>query len=48
MATVNFSVPETIKQAFNETFRDQNNGSSIGQIVLLDDPTLATRTAQFD
>ena len=29
MATANFSVPNNVKQAFNETFRDRNKSASI-------------------
>lgn len=49
MATANFSVPNDVKQAFNETFRDWNKSAitadqryfdkaqSIGQIARLRD-----------
>ncbi|AFL75955.1 hypothetical protein [Thiocystis violascens] len=33
MATVNFSVPEAIKQSFNETFRDQNKSAIIADLM---------------
>ncbi len=33
MATVNFSVSETIKQAFNETFKDQNKSAIIAELM---------------
>ena len=33
MATVNFSVPEPIKRAFNETFKDQNKSAIIAELM---------------
>lgn len=33
MATVNFSVPEEVKQAFNETFKDQNKSAIIADLM---------------
>ena len=33
MATVNFSVPEDIKIAFNETFRGQNKSAIIADLM---------------
>lgn len=33
MATVNFSVPEAIKQSFNETFKDQNKSAIIAELM---------------
>jgi len=33
MATVNFSVPEEIKRAFNETFKDQNKSAIIADLM---------------
>ena len=33
MATVNFSVPEEVKQAFNETFKDQNKSAVIAELM---------------
>lgn len=33
MATVNFSVPEGVKQAFNETFRGQNKSAIIADLM---------------
>ena len=33
MATVNFSVPDEIKQAFNETFADCNKSQIIAELM---------------
>jgi hypothetical protein len=33
IATVNFSVPDAIKQAFNETFKDQNKSAIIAELM---------------
>ncbi|TCT20868.1 hypothetical protein [Thiobaca trueperi] len=33
MATVNFSVPEAVKQSFNETFKDQNKSAIIAELM---------------
>ncbi|TVR61727.1 MAG: hypothetical protein EA420_11245 [Candidatus Competibacteraceae bacterium] len=33
MATVNFSVPEAVKQAFNETFKNQNKSAIIADLM---------------
>jgi len=33
VATVNFSVPEEIKRAFNETFKDQNKSAIIADLM---------------
>jgi hypothetical protein len=34
MATVNFSVPEEVKQVFNETFEGQNKSAIIADLML--------------
>lgn len=34
MSTVNFSVPEEVKQAFNETFLGQNKSAIISELML--------------
>ncbi len=34
MSTVNFSVPEEVKQAFNETFLGQNKSAIIAGLML--------------
>ncbi len=33
MATVNFSVPEDVKNAFNETFRNRNKSAVIAALM---------------
>lgn len=33
MATVNFSVPEEVKRAFNETFKDHNKSAIIADLM---------------
>ena len=33
MATVNFSVPDEVKEAFNETFKDQNKSAIIADLM---------------
>ena len=33
MATVNFSVPEDVKQAFNETFADENKSAVLTRLM---------------
>ncbi len=33
MATVNFSVPDAVKQAFNETFKNQNKSAIIADLM---------------
>ncbi len=33
MATVNFSVPEDVKDAFNEAFKDQNKSAIIADLM---------------
>ena len=33
MATVNFSVPEDVKRAFNEAFGDQNKSAVLTQLM---------------
>lgn len=33
MATVNFSVPEEVKQAFNETFKGRNKSAVIAELM---------------
>lgn len=34
MSTVNFSVPEEVKQVFNETFQGQNKSAVIAALML--------------
>ncbi len=34
MSTVNFSVPEKVKQAFNETFQGQNKSGIVTELML--------------
>ena len=34
MSTVNFSVPDEVKQAFNETFQGQNKSAIITELML--------------
>jgi hypothetical protein len=34
MSTVNFSVPEEVKQAFNEAFQGQNKSAIIADLML--------------
>ena len=34
MSTVNFSVPEEVKQAFNETFHGQNKSAIVAELML--------------
>lgn len=34
MSTVNFSVPEEVKQVFNETFEGQNKSAIIADLML--------------
>ncbi|MDP2432804.1 MAG: hypothetical protein Q8O33_12330 [Pseudomonadota bacterium] len=34
MSTVNFSVPEEVKQVFNETFLGQNKSAIISELML--------------
>jgi len=34
MSTVNFSVPEEVKQAFNDTFKDQNKSAIIAGLMM--------------
>jgi hypothetical protein len=34
MSTVNFSVPEDVKQLFNETFQGQNKSAVIAELML--------------
>lgn len=34
MSTVNFSVPEAVKQVFNETFEGQNKSAIIADLML--------------
>lgn len=33
MATVNFSVPDSLKHAFNATFKDQNKSAIIAELM---------------
>ena len=33
MATVNYSVPEEVKKAFNETFRGENKSAVIAELM---------------
>ncbi len=33
MATVNFSVPDEVKEAFNETFKDHNKSAVIAELM---------------
>ena len=33
MATVNFSVPDDVKEAFNEAFKDQNKSAVIADLM---------------
>jgi predicted transcriptional regulator len=33
MATVNFSVPENIKEAFNETFKGENKSAILSRLM---------------
>lgn len=33
MATVNFGVPDDVKEAFNETFKDQNKSAIIADLM---------------
>lgn len=34
MATVNFSVPEEVKQTFNETFKGKNKSAIVAELML--------------
>ena len=34
MSTINFSVPEAVKQAFNETFEGRNKSAVIADLML--------------
>ncbi len=34
MATVNFSVPEEVKKAFNEAFADRNKSAIIAELMM--------------
>jgi hypothetical protein len=34
MSTVNFSVPEAVKQSFNDTFRGRNKSAIIADLML--------------
>lgn len=34
MSTVNFSVPDDVKQVFNETFQGQNKSAVIAELML--------------
>lgn len=34
MSTINFSVPEAVKQAFNETFEGRNKSAVIAELML--------------
>jgi len=34
MSTVNFSVPEEVKQVFNDTFQGQNKSAIISELML--------------
>lgn len=34
MSTVNFSVPEEVKQAFNDAFKDQNKSAIIAGLMM--------------
>lgn len=34
MSTVNFSVPEAVKQVFNETFEGQNKSAIIAELMI--------------
>ena len=33
MATVNFSVPDDVREAFNETFKDRNKSAIIAELM---------------
>lgn len=33
MATINFSVPDDVKEAFNETFKNQNKSAIIADLM---------------
>lgn len=33
MATVNFSIPEDVKEAFNRTFRGENKSAIVGDLM---------------
>lgn len=33
MATVNFSVPEKVKEAFNRTFKDENKNAVLARLM---------------
>ena len=33
MATVNFSVPDDVKDAFNETFKDRNKSAIVADLM---------------
>ena len=33
MATVNFSVPDEVKQAFNRTFKDENKSAVLARLM---------------
>jgi hypothetical protein len=33
MATVNFSIPDDLKQAFNEAFEDQNKSAIVAELM---------------
>jgi hypothetical protein len=49
MSTVNFSVPETVKQAFNRTFADQNKSAVIARLMeqaIADEQEQALRQAR--
>jgi metal-responsive CopG/Arc/MetJ family transcriptional regulator len=48
MATVNFSVPDDVKEAFNETFKDQNKSAIIADLMREAVERARQREAQSD
>lgn len=48
MATVNFSVPDDVKDIFNETFKDQNKSAIIADLMREAVERARQREAQSD
>lgn len=49
MATMNFSIPDDVKEAFNEAFKDENKSAVVAKYLMLavEDERRAVRESDF-
>lgn len=49
MGTMNFSIPDDVKEAFNEAFKDENKSAVVAELMrrAIEERRRATRAADF-